>query len=191
MLASAAIELAATTDGARPAGRSLCPRIRRCTTSNSSIYLEQVDNLAPGALLPVAAGVREVAQRKLNQMLRWRWQRDPRDLPWAANTVDLADPPLVLHDEAPPALCLTREMIGAMLCRPSKARAEEKGSPASIHLLTPEALAQLQRFCLRSTVWRRPYPPGYIGANPESGFFSPLLLQIAAELRHAVPELLG
>jgi len=49
----------------------------------------------------------------------------------------------------------------------------------------------LQRFCLRSTVWRRPYPPGYLGANPESGFFGPLLLQIAAELRLALPELLG
>jgi len=33
------------------------------------IHLEQVDNLAPGTLLPVAAGLREVAQRKLNQVL--------------------------------------------------------------------------------------------------------------------------
>ena len=39
-------------------------------------------------------------------------------------------------------------------------------------------------------MWRRAYPPGYIGANPESGFFSPLLLQIAGELRQAIPELL-
>jgi len=68
---------------------------------------------------------------------------------------------------------------------------EGKGIACVDHLLTPEALAQLQRFCLRSTVWRRCYPTGYLGANPESGFFSALLLQIAAELRQALPELLG
>ena len=58
-------------------------------------------------------------------------------------------------------------------------------------LLTPAALAQLQRFCLRSTVWRRSYRQGYLGAYPEFGFFNPLLLQLAAELKAAVPELLG
>jgi len=31
---------------------------------------------------------------------------------------------------------------------------------------------------------------GYVGANPETGFFSPLLLQIAAGLQQAVPGLL-
>ena len=59
------------------------------------------------------------------------------------------------------------------------------------NLLSPAALAQLQRFCLESTVWRRSYRQGYLGAYPESGFVSPLLLQLAAELKAAVPELLG
>src|SRR4029079_11456334 len=32
------------------------------------IYLERVDNLAPGSLLPAPANLRDVAQRKLNQV---------------------------------------------------------------------------------------------------------------------------
>ena len=153
------------------------------------IYLEQVGNLAPGALLPVAAGLREVAQRKLNQVLDEAGSEIPA-LPLGGQYGRmLADPPFVVHDEPPPAVCLNRrddwrEVVQAF-------KGEGKGIACVDQLLTAEALAQLQRFCLRSTVWRRPYPPGYLGANPESGFFSPLLLQIAAELRQAVPELLG
>jgi hypothetical protein len=59
------------------------------------------------------------------------------------------------------------------------------------NLLSPEALVQLQRFCLGSTVWRRSYRQGYLGAYPESGFVSALLLQLAAELKAEMPELLG
>src|SRR5262245_20164254 len=33
------------------------------------IYLEQVDNLAPGTLLPAPASLRDMAQRKLNEVL--------------------------------------------------------------------------------------------------------------------------
>jgi hypothetical protein len=50
------------------------------------VYLEQVDNLAPGTLLPVGAGLREVAQRKLNQVLDDAGSEIPT-IPWAANTV--------------------------------------------------------------------------------------------------------
>jgi len=153
------------------------------------IYLERVDNLAPGSLLPAPANLRDVAQRKLNQVLDSAGSEIPT-LPLGGQYGRvIADPPLALHDEPPPPLCLTprndwRDVVQAFT-------GEGKGIACVDHLLTPEALAQLQRFCLRSTVWRRPYPPGYIGASPESGFFSPLLLQIAAELRQALPELLG
>lgn len=153
------------------------------------IYLEQVDNLAPGTLLPVAAGVREVAQRKLNQMLDSAGSEIPTIPMGGQYGRMLADPPLVMHDEAPPAICLNRRDDWSDVVRAFKG--DGKGIACVDHLLTPDALAQLQRFCLRSTVWRRSYPTGYLGANPESGFFSPLLLQIAAELRQAIPELLG
>ncbi|HZX88561.1 MAG TPA: hypothetical protein VFF19_33610, partial [Reyranella sp.] len=152
------------------------------------IYLEKVDNRAPGSLLPVPAGVREVAQRKLNQMLDGAGEIPAIPMGGQYGQM-LANPPLVIHNEAPPALCLNRrddwsDVVNAF-------EDEGKGIAFVDHLLTPDALAQLQRFCLRSTVWRRSYPTGYLGANPESGFFSALLLQIATELRQALPELLG
>src|SRR6185369_9824918 len=131
--------------------------------------------------------LREMAQRKLTQVLDGGGEIPTIPLGGQYGRI-MADPPLVMHDEAPPNLCLSprdwSDVVKAF-------GGEGKGIACVDHLLTPEALAQLQRFCLRSTVWRRPYPPGYIGANPESGFFSPLLLQIAAELREAMPELLG
>jgi tetratricopeptide (TPR) repeat protein len=152
------------------------------------IYLEQVENRPPGSLLPVPAGVRDVAQRKLNQMLDGAGEIPAIPMGGQYGQM-LANPPLVIHDEVPPALCLNRrddwsDVVNAF-------RGEGKGIAFVDHLLTSEALAQLQRFCLRSTVWRRSYPTGYLGANPESGFFSALLLQIATELRQALPELLG
>jgi tetratricopeptide (TPR) repeat protein len=55
-------------------------------------------------------------------------------------------------------------------------------------LLSPEALEQLQRFCWGSTVWRKAYREGYLGATPESGFACPLLAQIADELRAVFPS---
>ena len=154
----------------------------------SRFYLEQVDKLAPGTLLPVTAGVREVAQRKLNQMLDGAGEIPAIPMGGQSGQM-LANPPLVIHDEAPPAVCLNRRDDWSDVVQAFAG--DGKGIAYVDHLLTPEALAQLQRFCLRSTVWRRSYPTGYLGANPESGFFSALLLQIATELRQSMPELLG
>ena len=57
------------------------------------------------------------------------------------------------------------------------------------NLLTPEALTALRRFCLASTIWRKSYPRGYLGAFPESGFACPLLAQIAEEFRAVFPSI--
>ena len=54
-------------------------------------------------------------------------------------------------------------------------------------LLTDEALASLRRFCLESTIWKRDYPNGYLGAFLGDGFACPLLLQVAEELRLRFP----
>jgi len=56
-------------------------------------------------------------------------------------------------------------------------------------LLTAEALAALRHFCLASTIWDESFEEGYVGARPESGFASPLLAQIADELRAAYPTI--
>ncbi len=55
------------------------------------------------------------------------------------------------------------------------------------HLLCEEALASLRTFCLESTIWKRDYENGYIGAFFGEGFACPLLLQIAEELRVRFP----
>jgi Flp pilus assembly protein TadD len=57
-------------------------------------------------------------------------------------------------------------------------------------LLTPEALEKLRRYCLDSTVWRKAYDGGYLGAFPEHGFAPPLLAQIAEELRAVYPAII-
>ncbi len=53
--------------------------------------------------------------------------------------------------------------------------------------LRPEAVAALRQFCLESTIWKKDYDDGYIGAFLGEGFSSPLLLQVAEELRTAFP----
>jgi Flp pilus assembly protein TadD len=57
--------------------------------------------------------------------------------------------------------------------------------------LTPQALEKLRRYCAGSTIWRRVYEAGYIGATPQDGFACPLLAQIAEELQSTYPEILG
>jgi tetratricopeptide (TPR) repeat protein len=54
-------------------------------------------------------------------------------------------------------------------------------------LLRPEALAALRRFCLESTIWKKDYENGYVGAFLGDGFACPLLLQLAEELRAGFP----
>ncbi len=57
--------------------------------------------------------------------------------------------------------------------------------------LCEEALARLERFCLRSTCWfGNRYADGRLGAFLFSGFNAPLLLQIAEDIRDALPELI-
>ena len=56
-------------------------------------------------------------------------------------------------------------------------------------LLTDEALHRLRHFCWTSTIWKKDYENGYIGAFLGDGFASPLLLQIAEELRRRLPRI--
>lgn len=56
-------------------------------------------------------------------------------------------------------------------------------------LLNQEALEELRRFCWDSTIWKKDYENGYIGAFLGDGFASPLLFQIAEELRLKFPRI--
>lgn len=57
--------------------------------------------------------------------------------------------------------------------------------------LRPEAVAALRNYCLESTVWKTVRPYGYMGTLIADGFATPLLLQIAAELRARLPKILS
>jgi tetratricopeptide (TPR) repeat protein len=57
--------------------------------------------------------------------------------------------------------------------------------------LTRPALEQLRRYCADSTVWRRIYDAGYIGAMPPDGFACPLLAQIIEEISSHYRDILG
>lgn len=71
-------------------------------------------------------------------------------------------------------------------------RAKAPGMTFVDGFLTPEALASLRRFCLESTIWfGHRYANGYLGAFMDDGFCCPLLLQIAEELRVALPGIFG
>jgi tetratricopeptide (TPR) repeat protein len=68
------------------------------------------------------------------------------------------------------------------------------GSPQMVvidNFLSAAALERLRRYCAGSTIWRRPYEAGYIGATPEDGFACPLLAQIAEEIQATYADILG
>ena len=69
---------------------------------------------------------------------------------------------------------------------------DEQGVIAVDDLLTPQALDSLQRFLLESTIWHDfSHIDGFVASYLEDGLACPLLLQIADELRHAFPDILG
>ena len=58
--------------------------------------------------------------------------------------------------------------------------------------LSSEALRELREFCLESTIWSlNRYKHGRLGSLFHDGFNCPLLLQIAEELRAAMPRVIG
>jgi tetratricopeptide (TPR) repeat protein len=56
-------------------------------------------------------------------------------------------------------------------------------------LLNDAALHALRRFCREATIWKKDYENGYSGAFLGDGFASPLLFQIAEELRVKFPRI--
>ena len=69
---------------------------------------------------------------------------------------------------------------------------EQQGAIPVDDLLTPQALDSLRRFLLESTIWHDfSHIDGFVASYLEDGLACPLLLQIADELRHAFPDILG
>lgn len=59
------------------------------------------------------------------------------------------------------------------------------------NFLSDAALLQLRQFCEEATVWKRSYPNGYLGSFMASGFCSPVILEIARQLKIAMPQVVG
>ncbi len=71
-------------------------------------------------------------------------------------------------------------------------RADASGLAVIDALLGPAALDTLHGQMLESTIWHDcEHIPGFLAAYLEDGLASPLLLQIADELRAALPDILG
>ena len=58
------------------------------------------------------------------------------------------------------------------------------------NFLSPQALQSLQKFLLGSTIWFNVKKGGYLGAYLNEGLASPLILQIADELKKKFPEII-
>jgi len=59
------------------------------------------------------------------------------------------------------------------------------------HILSLALLEKLRNFMLSSTIWQDYLRGGYVGAYLPHGFCTPLLLQLAQELRKTFPKILG
>lgn len=59
------------------------------------------------------------------------------------------------------------------------------------NFLTPEALAGLQEFCLRSTIYFNADPAGFVASSLADGFNCSLLYQIAEDLKGRLPRVIG
>ena len=57
--------------------------------------------------------------------------------------------------------------------------------------LSKEAIKEIREFCLTSKVWIHQYNNKYLGAFSDSGFISPIHLQIGTELQEKLPKLFG
>ena len=58
-------------------------------------------------------------------------------------------------------------------------------------LLCSEALAELQSFCLESTIWYKVEHADEVGSVVADGFSCPLLFQISSEIRRRLPNIIG
>jgi hypothetical protein len=152
---------------------------------------EQLDHiLAVKGNEEVPAGVSAEELLSVRRHLTEVIERSAGEAPWVSvdprNGETLADPPsLRVPEEKLPRYLnpgvdygpIQHDIVGGRL----KAQVIDD-------FLTPEALHQVRKFCLESTVWRHPYPFGYVGAFAQHGFASVSLFAIAEEFSAALGD---
>ena len=178
---------------------SLCREQRPIPPENYSVpahfalrNLEQVDHIVTTANRgrKAPAGVFAEELRGLGCRLTDVIDGSRGEVPWVSvqgkSSKILADPPYVkIPEERLPRYLNTdvdyRPIQEGILAGRQKVQVID-------NFLTPDALDQVQKFCLESTVWRHPYKFGYVGAFPQDGFASASLFAIAEEFQTALGE---
>ena len=128
-------------------------------------------------------------RRRLADVIAGAHGKAPRVSVHGRSSRILADPPYVRASEEK----LPRYLNTGVDYRAIQQAVVTGGQKVQVidDFLTPDALDQLQKFCLESTVWRHPYKFGYVGAFPQDGFASVSLFAIAEELLAALGEAFG
>jgi len=152
--------------------------------------IEQLEYLIDGTVLPSSARGTLAAYRSAVE--------DLPEAPLGTHIVDLPSehrarlaPTYNRLVHRAPAPALGGGAVNVALDRTAIEADYQRNGPGFTHVdgfLTPAALESLRRFCLESTIWYQfRYANGYLGAFMDDGFCCPLLLQIADELRNALP----
>ena len=170
----------------------------------SGAALDSLTHATLGKLLHDAAQLRYLAAHRLDgkffELLARACDAAARDCPegivaLSAERLDLLgeDYNTAIHIAAAPELpagainpALDRAGIAAAY------NAHAAHAAQIVNLLTPPALAALRRYLLESTIWHDfSHIGGFVASYLEDGLACPLVLQIADELRAALPEILG
>ena len=150
---------------------------------------EQLRYLAERALFQQADSRYEATLRALQRKVAQSVKGNPR-IPISREEADALAPSLshILYYAETPAL--PQGALNPALDREECERRYQASRPEMIVIdafLRSEAVVALRQFCRESTIWKKDYDDGYIGAFLGEGFSSPLLLQVAEELRTTFP----
>ncbi len=107
----------------------------------------------------------------------------PFDAPEIAGMFQLADGGRLAGPAVNPGNCIAQLLDTWRQSRPQMVVID--------NFLTGSALEKLRAYCAGSTVWRKIYPAGYLGAAPEDGFACPLLAQIVEEVQSTFGTILA
>jgi tetratricopeptide (TPR) repeat protein len=107
----------------------------------------------------------------------------PSDAPEVAAMFELADGSRLEGPAVNPGNCTAGLLESWRQSRPQMVVID--------NFLSGRALERLRAYCAGSTVWRKIYPAGYLGAAPEDGFACPLLAQIVEETQSVFSAILA
>jgi Flp pilus assembly protein TadD len=189
-----ATEAYETTTRIRRAPGATVPRGLRTNASKLRHDIEQLSYLIEGQQLDQSAAA---AIPALEAALAWVNEHAP-DVPRAELPDDIARPLAAFYNRLlyrPATEAVPSGALNPGLDRAAIETDYHRNRPGVTHIdgfLKAKVLAALRQFCLEATVWYEArYANGYLGAFLDDGFCCPLLLQIAEDLRQALPGIFG